>query len=446
MNKNIFKHMSPSRKLVFAFLFAIVIGTILLKIPFSLKNGVSLSWIDSFFTIVSAICVTGLTTVDVSATFTDIGSSIILFFIQIGGLGVMTFSLMFFLIIGSKTSYNTRELLKEERNSNSGGGIVNFIRILIFTVFLIEFIGACILCFEFNRLGMNFDRALYFGIFHSISAFCNAGFTLFSNNLENFKSNFVINFTIGYLITFGSLGFSVINSFILMTRKKITKFNLTSKLALMMTIILTFSGMFLFFALEYTNIKTLGNLTFSEKLLASYFQSVTLRTAGFNTINIIDIRPSTILISCILMFIGASPGSTGGGIKNTTFIIVVFYIIGIIKQRGHISIFNRRIDWEIMNKAIAIFIISLIYIIFTTFLILIIENLPLSKIIYEVVSAFCTVGLSLGVTPSLSVISKIIIMLTMFIGRLGPMTFAIALTNNSKVDIEKYPKEDILVG
>lgn len=439
------KELSASRKLIIGFLFAIVSGTMLLKLPFSLEKNQELSILDSLFTIVSAICVTGLTVVDVSKTFSPIGKTIILVFIQLGGLGVMTFSTMIFIIINSKISYTTRELLKEERNSENVGGVTNFIKILLLTVFLIEFVGAVILFLEFKK-NMTFESAAYYGLFHSISAFCNAGFSLYSDSLESFKSNVVINFTISYLIILGGLGFAVISSFIHVIRKGQNRFNLTAKISLTMGIILTFIGMILFLILEFNNMETIGNLNFFEKLMAAFFQSVTLRTAGFNTVSLENIRPATIFISYILMFIGASSGSTGGGIKTTTFAVLIFYIIGVLRKKEHIELFNRRIDWEIMNKALAIIMISLVYISFVTVTILALESFPLERVLYEVISAFATVGLSMNLTAKLGVFSKLLIIFTMFVGRLGPLTIALAFTEQKTKSSLKFPKEDILVG
>lgn len=443
--KEYLKRLSPSRKLILGFLLAIIVGTLLLMMPFSLNEGKQLSFISSLFTIVSAICVTGLTVVDISTTFSPIGTTIIIFFIQLGGLGVMTFSSIIFLAMGKKMTFHERELLKEERNAASSGEIADFIKKLLLVVFTIESIGAIILTTQFMGL-MNFPKAVYFGIFHSISAFCNAGFALFSDNLEGFKGNVVVNLTIGYLITLGGIGFAVITSFITVVRRGVDRFNLTSKMAILISIILTLLGMILFFLLEYSNPNTLKELPFSQKLLASYFQSVTLRTAGFNTIPLGHLRASTIFISCILMFIGASPGSTGGGIKTTTFGVIMFYVIGIAKRKENIEVFNRRIDWEILNRALAILVIAITYVAFVITCILVIEGLTIEQVAFEVISAFGTVGLTLGITPTLTVASKLLLIVTMFIGRLGPLTFALAIGENKKKAISKYPKENILVG
>ena len=443
--KEYLKKLSPSRKLILGFLLAILVGTFLLMMPFSLKEGEKLSFLSSLFTIVSAVCVTGLTVVDVSKVFSPVGTTIIIFFIQLGGLGVMTFSSIIFLATGKKMTFYERELLKEERNADSSGEIADFIKKLLFIVFIIESIGAVILTTQFIGQ-MSFWKAIYYGIFHSISAFCNAGFALYSNNLEGFKSNIVINLTIGYLITLGGIGFAVITSFITVVRNGVDRFNLTSKMAILISIILTFGGMILFFILEYSNPNTIGDLNIFQKVLASYFQSVTLRTAGFNTVPLGDLRSSTIFISCILMFIGASPGSTGGGIKTTTFGVIMFYVIGIAKKKENIEVFNRRIDWEILNRALAILVIAITYVAFIITCILVIDNFSMEQVVFEVISAFGTVGLTLGITPNLSVISKLLIIITMFVGRLGPLTFALAIGASKKRAISKYPKENKLVG
>lgn len=447
-NQGILKHfdnLSPSRKLIIGFFLAILFGAILLKMPFSLQKGVDISFLSAMFTMVSATCVTGLAVVDVSKTFSDIGAGIIIFFIQLGGLGVMTFSSIVFLLIGKKMTFHERELIKEERNANSSGQIADFIKKILLVVFLIEGTGAIILTTEFVKL-MPLPRAIWYGIFHSISAFCNAGFTLYSDSLEGFKSNVVINLTIGYLITLGGIGFAVIMSFITVIRRGVDRFDLTSKVAILISMLLLIVGTLTFLLLEYNNPNSLGNLSFGDKVLASYFQSVTLRTAGFNSIPLSELRGGTIFISCILMFIGASPGSTGGGIKTTTFGVILFYVIGIAKRKENIEVFNRRIDWEILNRALAILVIAITYVSVIITILLVIEDFRMEQIVFEVISAFGTTGVTLGITPNLSSVSKILIMFTMFVGRLGPLTFALALGEEKKKAISKYPKENILVG
>ncbi|WP_442486264.1 TrkH family potassium uptake protein [Fusobacterium necrophorum] len=439
------EQISPSRKLILGFLSVIAVGVFLLMLPFSLKEGKSLNFLEALFTVVSAVCVTGLTVVDVSEVFSPLGDVILIALIQIGGLGVMTFSSIVFLLAGQKMTLYTRILLKEERNANSVGEILNFVRLMLLIVFIIESIGAVILIHEFRKI-MPHEQAIYYGIFHSISAFCNAGFSLFSNSLENFRGNSVISLTISYLIILGGMGFAIINSFIMMIRKGVSRFTLTSKLAIHISMILTFGGAVLFFLLEFSNSATLSPLPWSEKIISSVFQSVTLRTAGFNTIPLGNLRSATVFMACIWMLIGASPGSTGGGIKTTTLGVILFYVIGIIRGKEHVEIFNRRLDWDVMNKALALLVVSLSYIALVILFLLVLEPFSMEKIVFEVVSAFGTVGLTMGITPYLSVTSKLVIIVTMFVGRLGPMTIALALGEKKKKARVQYPKEDILIG
>lgn len=442
---NYLKKLSPSRKLILSFFLAIILGSLLLMMPFSLRKGEHISFLTSLFTITSAVCVTGLSVIDVGKVLSTYGQIVLLVFIQLGGLGVMTFSSLIFLMIGKKISYHERELLREERNAESNGEIIGFIKGLVATVFIIESIGAFFLTLEFMK-SFPLEKAIYYGIFHSISAFCNAGFALFSDNLEGYAHNFGVNMTISYLIIIGGIGFSVINSVIMAVRKNVKRFTLTSKVGILISIILTFGGTLLFMVLEYNNPGTIGKMSFFDKLLASFFQSVTTRTAGFNTVPMGNLTKGSIFMFCILMFIGASPGSTGGGIKTTTLGVMMFYVAGVVKGRENIEIFNRRIDWEILNRALAILVISIMYISIVIMLMMMVEDFKFEDIVFEVVSAFGTVGLSLGITAKLSIFSKILIIITMFIGRLGPLTFALALGENKVRENVKYPKENILVG
>lgn len=437
--------LSFSRKLILGFLITIILGSILLYMPFSLQDDQKISFLTALFTITSAICVTGLSVIDISKVLSFEGQIILLVFIQLGGLGVMTFSSLFFLLIGKKIGYKDRELIKEERNAENSGEIVDFIKKIIIIVFLIEGIGAFFLTLEFLKV-FNFSKALYYGIFHSISAFCNAGFALFSNNLENYPGSILMNMTVAYLIILGGIGFSVINSVLVAVRRDVKRFTLTSKVAILVSMFLTFVGMILFFLLEYKNPLTIGSLNWFDKVLAAFFQSVTTRTAGFNTVPIGALKPATIFMFCILMFIGASPGSTGGGIKTTTIGVIVFYVIGVVQGKENINVFNRRISWDILNRALAILIISIIYVSIIIMAVMTIENMSFEKVIFEVISAFATVGLSLGITADLSAMSKILLIITMFIGRLGPMTFALALGEKKVKQNLRYPKENILVG
>ena len=439
------KKLSLSRKLILGFMGAILIGTFLLMMPFSSSGEENISFLTALFTITSAVCVTGLSVIDVGKELSTAGQIILLIFIQLGGLGIMTFSSFILLLIGKKITYEERELLKEERNLENNGGILWFLKKIILTVVIIEGIGALFLALRFAQ-DMEIKEAVYYGIFHSVSAFCNAGFSLFSTNLEKYAGSFVVTMTTAYLIIIGGIGFTVIDSILFATRKKVKRFDLTSKVAILVSMILAILGTVLFLILEYNNIGTIGEMSFLKKILVSFFQSVTTRTAGFNSVPFGNLTEGSVFLFCILMFIGASPGSTGGGIKTTTFGVIIFYVISVVKKRESVVIFNRRIGWEVLNRAIVVLVLSLLYVGIITLVIVSIEDVTLEQTIFEVISAFATTGLSLGITADLGTISRILIICTMFLGRLGPMTFALALGGSNKVEKIQFPKENILVG
>lgn len=445
MGKNFLKSTPPSRILVASFLSIIVVGTVLLSLPISTNANKGVSILSALFTATSAVSVTGLSVVDIGSTFSTFGKLVILILIQLGGLGIMTFSSVLMIAIGKKITYRERKILKEDVNWENTGQVLKFIKRLIKIVLFIEMAGSIFLTIGFLKY-MPFKKAFYFGIFHSVSAFCNAGFSLFPDNLEGFQSQYSINLTTSFLIIFGGIGFAVISSSLDFIKTKKNTFNLTSKLAIIISIILTLFGTITFLFTEYGNAYTIKNLNFLDKLTAAFFQSVSTRTAGFNTVPIDRLEPATIFIFLLLMFIGASPGSTGGGIKTTTFGVIIFYVVGIILGNKDVQVANRRISWEILNRSMAILVLSFIYICFITIVISATNKLEFQKIIFEVISAFGTVGLSMGITSSLNSFSKSLIILTMFIGRVGPLTFALAFGEKLKVKSYRYPKENILVG
>jgi len=325
------------------------------------------------------------------------------------------------------------------------GGIIRFIRRVIKIILLIEGIGAVILTMGFMRT-MPLGKAIYYGIFHAVSAFCNAGFALFPNNLIAVQKNPLIILTIAFLIIIGGIGFGVISGMIEYYRSGTKKLSLTSKLVMKITFVLLLIGTLVVLIVEYSNMGTLGKMNIFEKIINAFFQSVTTRTAGFNSLDIAKLQPATIFVFLILMFIGASPGSTGGGIKTTTFGVILYSVIANIKNRKHVEIENRTISWKIINRAFTILIISISYITIITCSILLFEKIGIVEVIFEVISAFGTVGLSMGITPSLSVVSKILIILTMFIGRVGPLTFVLALGEEEASTKYKYPEENVIVG
>lgn len=444
-NNSELKKMTPSQILVNSFLIIIAAGTILLMLPIATVDGKGNDFITALFMTTSAVAVTGLAVIDISTKFTIFGQVVIMVLVQLGGIGIMTFSSIIMMMIGKRISYNEKVILKEGLNQDSMGGIIRFIRRVIKIILLIEGIGAVILTMGFMRT-MPLGKAIYYGIFHAVSAFCNAGFALFPNNLIAVQKNPLIILTIAFLIIIGGIGFGVISGMIEYYRSGTKKLSLTSKLAMKITFVLLLIGTLVVLIVEYSNMGTLGKMNIFEKIINAFFQSVTTRTAGFNSLDIAKLQPATIFVFLILMFIGASPGSTGGGIKTTTFGVILYSVIANIKNRKHVEIENRTISWKIINRAFTILIISISYITIITCSILLFEKIGIVEVIFEVISAFGTVGLSMGITPSLSVFSKILIILTMFIGRVGPLTFVLALGEEEASTKYKYPEENVIVG
>ena len=441
------KFFSPYMTILLSFIIVTILGGILLSLPISMNYEKNVKVIDGFFIATSAICVTGLSSIDIGSVYNIFGQIIILILIQLGGLGVITFTSVIIIMISKKIGYYTKKIVKEDINIDTTFKIEEYVKKVILSVILIEFIGAIILFFEFIKK-FNFLKAVYYSFFHSISAFCNAGFSLFPDNLYRFKNSFLINITIPLLIFLGGIGFSTILNCYNVFKKKEERLTLTTKLSIKISIFLIIAGTVAMFILEYSNKSTIGNLPFAQKLEASFFQSVTTRTAGFNTISILGLKRSTSLLFIILMFIGASPGSTGGGIKTTTLGLIILGTLATLKNKDTIEYDKRSISWRIYSKAIAILFISLIYTIICIFLLILTErNKNFLDLAFEVYSAFGTVGLSRDLTPSLAGISKFILIVTMFVGRVGPLTIALAL---SKSKIKKghytYPYENILIG
>ena len=441
------KSFSPYMTILLSFVIVTILGGILLSLPISLNYGESVKLIDGFFIATSAICVTGLSSIDIGSVYNTFGQIVILILIQLGGLGVITFTSVIIILISKKIGYYTKKIVQEDINIDTTFKIEEYVKKVIFSVILIEFVGAFVLFFEFIKR-FNFLKAVYYSLFHSVSAFCNAGFALFSDNLYGFKNSFLINITIPLLIFLGGIGFSTILNCYNVFRKKEKRLTLTTKLSIKISIFLIIAGTIAMFILEYSNKSTIGNLSFVQKLEASFFQSVSTRTAGFNTISILGLKRSTSLLFIILMFIGASPGSTGGGIKTTTFGLIALGTWATLKNKDGIEYDKRSISWRIYSKAIAILFISLIYTTICIFLLILFErNKNFLDLIFEVYSAFGTVGLSRDLTPSLSDISKFILIVTMFVGRVGPLTIALALSkSNLKKGHYTYPQENILIG
>ncbi|TCO73658.1 TrkH family potassium uptake protein [Marinisporobacter balticus] len=449
INKRIDKHtLNPAQILVLGFASVILMGGILLSLPIASNSGHSIGFMNAIFTATSAVCVTGLVVVDTSTYWTVFGQSVIILLIQIGGLGFMTMATFFALIFGKRITLRERIVMQEALNQFNISGIVRITQYVLITTFTIEGIGAILLSFKFIPI-YGIPKGIGMSIFHAISAFCNAGFDLVGNfrSLTPFADDFLINVVVCLLIITGGLGFTVIVE--ILQKRKFAKFSLHTKLVLYITGALLIFGFVGVFILEYTNPNTMGNLSFKGKLLSALFHSVTPRTAGFNTLPTDQLTTATIFMTIVLMFIGGSSGSTAGGVKTTTAGVILWTIISIIKGKEDTEVFNRRIPKNIVNRALAVIGIAMALIIFVTMVLSITEDgSSFIEIFFEVTSAFATVGLSLGITPKLSFIGKIVISLTMFAGRVGPMTIALALARQQQKNkgLIKYPEERVIVG
>ncbi|MCS7227470.1 MAG: TrkH family potassium uptake protein, partial [Endomicrobia bacterium] len=402
---------------------------------------------DTFFTATSAVCVTGLTVVDISKVFNFWGQLIILLWIQIGGLGYMMFATMVIIFFG-RLDVVQKNIVGESLN------ITEFVRItqvvpLMKTVLKLtlgfEFLGVIILFLKF-MLGEKLDilHSLWNAIFHSISAFCNAGFSLFSNSLENYQSDLVINIVIPLLIICGGLGFFVWMDIFRNLSNKRWNFMLHTKIVFLVTISLILITSLLFFMLN-RSIFIMKGLSLKAQLLISWFQSVTPRTAGFNTFPINQLSDLTVLIIICLMFIGASPGGTAGGIKTTTFFVVLYSVFSYIRGERYVTVFKRRIGNSIILKSFTIFFVCFIWVIVISFIIYLFNKFSYREILFETVSAFGTVGLSLGITPYIDNFSKILLIITMIFGRVGGLTLLSVLLTEEPKEI-KYLEEPISVG
>ncbi|GFR36498.1 TrkH family potassium uptake protein [Thermobrachium celere] len=442
-----FYKFQPVQILALGFAAVILIGSILLSLPIASRDGNPTDYIDALFTATSAVCVTGLVTVDTGTHYSLFGQIVIMLLIQIGGIGFMTFATLIALILGKKISLRERLIMQEAYNTFNIQGVVKLALYVIGITFSIELLGAVALSTQFiPKYGLL--KGLYFGLFHAVSAFCNAGFDLIGNfqSLTPYVENTVVNLTVCSLIIFGGIGFAVLTEVI--NYRKTRKLSLHAKVVLSATAFLIIIGMILFLVLEYNNPKTLGQLSIKGKLLASLFASVTPRTAGFNTISTSDMTTAGKFLTIILMFIGASPGSTGGGIKTSTAFLLFMTVVAVVQGKEDTEIYEKRINKSYVYRALGITMISFIIVIAVTMILSIVQNGEFIEFLYEATSAFATVGLTLGLTTRLTLIGKIIIIITMYIGRVGPLTITMAIAHkqHTTTNLIKYPEDKILIG
>jgi len=431
-------------QIILAFALAIITGALILMIPIMTRSG-KISFIDALFTATSATCVTGLIVQDTATFFTAGGKSVILFLIQIGGLGIMTVTSFFALMLGRKINLGDRFYIKTSFGVNKKFSSARFFVIIAITTIFIELMGslslAAVLFFKF---GQSVRSSFISGIFHSVSAFNNAGFSIYSKNLEGFAGDPTFNITVMLLIVTGGIGFSVISEILEYRRTK--KISLHTKIVLLTTFMLIIIGALLFFLMEFKNPASIGNLPNRTRVLASFFQSITPRTAGYNTINMATLNEATLLILVILMFIGASPGGTGGGIKTTTFASITLGGIYSFKGQKNISIFKKRIPQAIVLRALTLTLTAILLVLTASIAIMLIERESFIKVIFEVTSAFGTVGLSTGITPELTTASKAILIACMFIGRIGISALSLAIASRVHPEKIERPEESISIG
>lgn len=437
--------LSPPQILVLGFAAIIFIGTALLMLPISTSTGEPLEFIDALFTSTSATCVTGLVVVDTGTTFSSFGEIVIMLLIQIGGLGFMTMATLFALALKRRISLKDRLILQEAMNQSSMEGIVRLIRRVLLYSLIIEACGALILSIRW-AFDMPIGRAIYYGVFHAVTMFNNAGFDLFGDfrSLTGYVYDPVVNVVVMFLIVSGGIGFIVLSD--LIDFRKQRRLSLHSKVVLTMTATLLLVGFIVILIFEFTNPRTLGSLNWGGKFFGALFQSVTPRTAGANTIDITGLRQATQFFIVILMFIGASPGSTGGGIKTTTFTIMVGAVIAMMRGREDIVMFRYRLAQERVLKALTIALLALLLVLTVSMILSTTEEGDFLEILFETTSAFGTVGLSMGLTPDLTVFGKVLISITMFAGRLGPLTLAYALGPKKGKELYRHPEGKMIIG
>jgi potassium uptake TrkH family protein len=454
---------NPAQLFIFSFFGLIIIGSLLLLLPNATYDGIEV--IDALFTSTSAVCVTGLIVVDTGTYFSEFGQFIIIFLVQAGGLGIMTFATYFGYFFKGGASYETQLMLYDFTNSKKLGDVLKTLKRILLITFIIELIGAILIFQSINQVdGFSISERLFFSFFHSVSGFCNAGFSTLENSFFElpFRFNYSLHLIIAGLIILGGIGFPIVFNLLKYLKIKTVNFvrhmfqnkkyihlpwiiNLNTRIVLVTTFVLILFGFGMFFILEYNN--TLAEHSLFGKVVTSFFGSVTTRTAGFNTVDTSRLNMPIIMLVMFLMWVGASPGSTGGGIKTSTLAITVLNFMAIAKGRDRIEILRREISQISVNRASAIIILSVFAISISTFGIYLFDSEKgLSKIFFEVVSAHSTVGLSRGITASLSNPGKFILILTMFVGRVSMLTLLIAIFRKTGNYNYRYPKEDLLIN
>ena len=451
MNKK--RSLSTTQIIMLSFMVVILVGSLLLSLPVSSATGDAVPYLDALFTATTATCVTGLVTLPTVTTWSVFGQAVILVLIQVGGLGVITIMSALMLLLNKRMGIGDRLLLQDAFNLNSLSGIVRFVKRVLLGTFLVEGVGALLYMIVFvPEFG---SRGIWISVFTSISAFCNAGIDIIAeNSLCNYAANPIINTVTSLLIILGGIGYIVWWDVMGLGRKTAGKkyrrfhnFSLHSKIAIAMTLILTFGGGILIFLFEYNNPLTIGSLSVFDKIQIALFQSVTTRTAGFASIPQQNLTNASSILCLLLMFIGGSPVGTAGGIKTVTIAVLMASALATIQNKQDVSLFNRNISRQAVNKAVAVTIMSFAILFISTILLSAVSGADALDILFETVSATATVGLTRDLTPHLNTAGKMIIIGTMYLGRVGPISLALALNSGKKYqNIIKNPTEEISVG
>ena len=444
--------MTVSRTIALGFLAVILAGTLLLMMPFSTIDGTWSDPITALFTSTSAVCVTGLSVVDIGKYYSFWGQLCLVLLVEIGALGYMTATTILLLLLGRRFGLKEKIALQQSLDKSGLAGVVQLVQSILATTVLFQLTGVFLLMTVFVPQ-YGFKDGLWLAVFHSINAFNNAGFSIYSDNLIGYINSPMVNFTVCSLIIFGGIGYQVIMELYLWLRDRFNKspictvYSLNFKVVTTTTAVLLILGTLAFFVLEYDNPETFGSLNFPQKVMAAWFQSVTSRTAGFNTIDIGKMSEASLFLTVALMFIGASPGSTGGGIKTTTFRILFCCTTAVIEGQEDVECYQRQIPPAMILKTISVVFGSML-VAFTSAILIELTNpeLKFIEVLFEAVSAFATVGLSTGITAKISAIGKLVLIATMYIGRVGVLMLMSAAVGDPKPRPFKYAEESLLVG
>lgn len=436
---------TPVQLIVLSYLALALLGAILLSLPISLKPGVSISFMDALFTSTSAISVTGLSVVTVHQTYSSFGLAILLLWLQLGGIGIMTLGTLMYVVLGRQINLRGRMLIKVDQNQSSLEGMVILMLFIFKLALLLELFAALLLTGHFFiNYNLDLKSAFLMGVFHAISAFTNAGFDLFGNSLQGFPHDYFIHTVITVLLVLGAIGFPVLMEVRSRLRRKIKHFSLFTKVA-----VITYGGLLILgfiiilFGEGYTS---LVGVPWHQKLSVALFQSASTRSGGFTTFDITQFGSATLLFLCLLMFIGGSPSSCGGGIRTTTFAVIILSIFTLWRGRDHVQLFGRELYPQDINRAYSIFAVAIMLVFFSTMAILYLEPFDVVPVLFEVCSAFGTCGMSMGITADLGTISKAILIVLMFIGRVGLLALLLLRHRPGKKEKFHYVKERIIVG